>query len=46
MDDIFCSIQNPVYFIAEIGGDHEGDFWCAKELTALAIESGAGAVKF
>lgn len=32
--------------IAEIGGNHEGDFQYAKKLTQLAIESGADAVKF
>lgn len=32
--------------IAEIGGNHEGDFDYAKRLTQLAIESGADFVKF
>lgn len=32
--------------IAEIGGNHEGDFSYAKKLTALAIESGVDYVKF
>jgi len=32
--------------IAEIGGNHEGNFNYAKELTRLAINSGADAVKF
>lgn len=32
--------------IAEIGGNHEGDFEYAKKLTQLAIESGADYVKF
>lgn len=32
--------------IAEIGGNHEGDFDEAKKLTKLAIESGADVVKF
>lgn len=32
--------------IAEIGGNHEGDFDYALELTRLAIESGADFVKF
>ena len=32
--------------IAEIGGNHEGDFAYAKDLVALALESGADAVKF
>ncbi|MCO4783742.1 MAG: N-acetylneuraminate synthase family protein [Candidatus Cloacimonetes bacterium] len=38
--------KNPVYIIAEIGGNHEGDFEYAKKLTRLAAESGADAVKF
>lgn len=33
-------------FIAEIGGNHEGDFQYAKRLTELAIQSGADAIKF
>ncbi len=32
--------------IAEIGGNHEGDFEYAKRLTELALESGADYVKF
>lgn len=32
--------------IAEIGGNHEGDFEYAKKLTQLAIDSGADYVKF
>lgn len=32
--------------IAEIGGNHEGDFATAKAMTASAIESGADCVKF
>jgi len=35
-----------VYLIAEIGGNHEGDFEYATELTALACSSGVDAVKF
>ncbi len=38
--------KNDVYIIAEIGGNHEGDFEYAKKLTELAAESGADAVKF
>jgi sialic acid synthase SpsE len=37
--------HNPL-LIAEIGGNHEGNFQYAKRLTALAIESGADAIKF
>lgn len=42
----FQSLHNPVFFIAEIGGNHEGNFEYAKRLTELAIRSGADAVKF
>lgn len=42
----FSSHRNPIFFIAEIGGNHEGDFEYAKRLTELAVESGADAVKF
>lgn len=42
----FKSSKNPLFFIAEIGGNHEGDFEYAKRLTRLAIESGADAVKY
>ena len=38
--------KNDVYLIAEIGGNHEGDFEYAKKLTSFAAESGADAVKF
>lgn len=37
--------QSPL-FIAEIGGNHEGDFEYAKRLTQLAIESTADVIKF
>lgn len=43
---IFSSLENPIFFIAEIGGNHEGDFEYAKRLTELAIMSGADAIKF
>jgi N-acetylneuraminate synthase/N,N'-diacetyllegionaminate synthase len=42
----FASSINPILFIAEIGGNHEGDFAYAGRLTALALESGADIVKF
>lgn len=42
----FASKTNPVLFIAEIGGNHEGDFAYAQRLTRLGIESGADVVKF
>ena len=38
--------KNGVYIIAEIGGNHEGDFEYAKYLTKLAAQSGADAIKY
>jgi len=38
--------KNGPFLIAEIGGNHEGDFEYAKNLTALACGSGVDAVKF
>lgn len=46
MTDHFASNRNPVFYIAEIGGNHEGDFEYALRLCKLAIEAGADAVKF
>lgn len=46
MNSFFKSNHNPVFFIAEIGGNHEGDFAYAEHLTDLAIKSGADAIKF
>ena len=43
---VFFSQRNPVFFIAEIGGNHQGNFEYARLLTRLALESGADAVKF
>jgi len=43
---VFTSVRNPVFFIAEIGGNHEGNFAYAQALTQLAIDSGADAIKF
>jgi N,N'-diacetyllegionaminate synthase len=43
---VFTSEKNPIFFIAEIGGNHEGNFEYAKLLTRLALNSGADAVKF
>jgi len=40
------SIDSPVYFIADIGANHDGDIERAKELIWLAAESGANAAKF
>ena len=41
----WANLKRP-YLIAEIGGNHEGDFKKAKEILNLAIESGADCVKF
>jgi N,N'-diacetyllegionaminate synthase len=38
--------QHGPWLIAEIGGNHEGDFDSAKRLIDLAVEAGADAVKF
>lgn len=38
--------KSGTYIIAEVGGNHEGDFEYAKELARLAATSGADAVKF
>ena len=40
------SCDRGVYLIAEIGGNHEGDFDTAVRLTELACASGVDAVKF
>ena len=42
----FLKKDNLPYLIAEIGGNHEGDFNYAKRLTELAISTGVDAVKF
>lgn len=38
--------DNPVYFIADIAANHDGDIERAKELIYLAAEAGADAAKF
>ncbi len=42
----FWSGKNGPLMIAEIGGNHEGNFQYAKKLTKQAIQSGADVVKF
>jgi len=42
----FKSKKNKIFFIAEIGSNHEGNFQKAKKMTYDAIESGADAIKF
>ena len=38
--------QEPLYFIADIAANHDGDLKRAKHLIRLAKEAGADAVKF
>ena len=38
--------KNDVLLIAEIGGNHEGNFEYAKKLTQLAIESNVDFIKY
>ena len=42
----FKSKKNKVFFIAEIGSNHEGSYKTAVKLTHQAIKSGADAIKF
>lgn len=44
--DFLQSEKNPIYFIAEIGGNHEGDFQRAQKQLRLALEANVDAVKF
>ena len=46
IDNKIISLQDPVYFIAEIGSNFDGDLNRAKDLIYLAKEAGADAVKF
>ena len=39
-------MKNNLYFIAEIGLNHNGDLGLAKEMIDAAVTSGANAVKF
>jgi len=42
----FKSKKNKIFFIAEIGSNHEGNYKTAVKLTYQAIKSGADAIKF
>lgn len=42
----YFNAKNAVFFIAEIGGNHEGNYKYAQKLTRLALDSGADAIKF
>ncbi len=44
--DFLQSEKNPVYFIAEIGGNHEGSFERAQKQLQLALDANVDAVKF
>jgi sialic acid synthase SpsE len=46
INDRKISINDPVYFIAEIGSNFDGDLSRAKELIYMAKEAGADAAKF
>ncbi len=46
MFDHFKSDRNHAFYIAEIGGNHEGNFDYAVELCDLAIASGADGIKY
>jgi N,N'-diacetyllegionaminate synthase len=45
-ESVFTSSRNPVLFIAEVGGNHEGDEAYLRRLHSLAVASGADAVKY
>ena len=45
MNKTFWSGKNGPMLIAEIGGNHEGDFRYAKKLVKLAIKSGVDVIK-
>lgn len=44
--DTYVGEKEPVYFIAEIGNNHNGDFYLAKRTIDEAVKAGANAVKF
>ena len=46
INDSVISLDEPVYFIADIAANHDGDVSRAKELIWRAKEAGADAVKF
>lgn len=43
---IYIGPDDPVFFIAEIGNNHNGDYFLAKKTIEVAAAAGAGAVKF
>jgi len=46
IEDRHIGHQSPVYFIADIAANHDGDLQRAKDLIYLAAEAGADAAKF
>ncbi len=44
--DTLVGVGQPVFFIAEIGNNHNGDYFLAKKSLEEAVKSGATAVKF
>jgi len=46
INDIKIGDAHPVYFIADIAANHDGDIERAKELIYLAAEAGADAASF
>ncbi len=41
----YISADDPVFFIAEIGNNHNGDYFLAKKIIEEAVKAGADAVK-
>ena len=46
IDNKLIGKEHPVYFIADVAANHDGDIERAKDLINLAAESGADAIKF
>ena len=46
INQTYISKKKPVYFIADVASNHDGDLERAKDLIYLAKEAGANAVKF
>ena len=46
INGVDISLEDPTYFIADIGANHDGDLGRAKDLIYLAADAGASAAKF
>ena len=46
LGDHVISEQSPVFIVAEVGNNHNGDLGLAKRLVDIAIDAGANCVKF